>query len=67
MQPHNPIEHVVIIVKENHSFDNYFGSFPGVNGAILPPAQDPPARRRPATRSHGMAGAGDARGEAAIR
>ncbi|MDT7812387.1 MAG: Phosphoesterase family, partial [Acidobacteriaceae bacterium] len=25
MQPHNPIEHVVIIVKENHSFDNYFG------------------------------------------
>ena len=43
MQPHNPIEHVVIIVKENHTFDNYFGSFPGVNGAILPPAQDPPS------------------------
>jgi len=43
MQPHNPIEHVVIIIKENHSFDNYFGSFPGVNGAKVPPAQDPPA------------------------
>jgi len=43
MQPYNPIEHIVIIVKENHSFDNYFGSFPGVNGASLPPAQDPPA------------------------
>jgi phospholipase C len=43
MQPHNPIDHVVIIVKENHTFDNYFGSFPGVNGEILPPAQDPPA------------------------
>jgi phospholipase C len=43
MQPHNPIEHIVIIVKENHSFDNYFGCFPGVNGAMLPPAQDPPA------------------------
>jgi phospholipase C len=43
MQPHNPIEHVVIIVKENHSFDNYFGTFPGVNGAMLPPAHDPPA------------------------
>jgi phospholipase C len=42
MQPHNPIEHIVIIVKENHSFDNYFGSFAGVNGAALPPAQDPP-------------------------
>jgi phospholipase C len=43
VQPHNPIEHIVIIVKENHSFDNYFGTFPGVNGASLPPAQDPPA------------------------
>src|SRR5258708_33722034 len=42
MQPHNPIEHVVIIVKENHSFDNYFGTYPGVNGATLPAAQNPP-------------------------
>lgn len=25
----DPIEHVVIIVKENHTFDNYFGTFPG--------------------------------------
>jgi phospholipase C len=47
MQPHNPIEHVVIIVKENHSFDNYFGSFPGVNGEILPAAQDPPVGGNP--------------------
>ena len=28
----NPIEHVVIIVKENHTFDNYFGTFPGATG-----------------------------------
>jgi phospholipase C len=41
MKPLNPIEHAVIIVKENHSFDNYFGLFPGVNGTILPAAQDP--------------------------
>ncbi|HVY49137.1 MAG TPA: alkaline phosphatase family protein, partial [Minicystis sp.] len=27
-----PIQHVVVIVKENHTFDNYFGSFPGANG-----------------------------------
>ncbi|HEX6502573.1 MAG TPA: alkaline phosphatase family protein [Terriglobales bacterium] len=27
------IQHVVIIFKENHSFDNYFGQFPGANGA----------------------------------
>jgi phospholipase C len=25
----SPIQHVVIIVKENHAFDNYFGRFPG--------------------------------------
>ena len=26
------IEHIVFIIKENHSFDNYFGTFPGANG-----------------------------------
>jgi phospholipase C len=26
------IKHVVVIVKENHTFDNYFGSFPNANG-----------------------------------
>jgi phospholipase C len=25
----SPIKHVVIIVKENHGYDNYFGPFPG--------------------------------------
>ena len=29
-----PIKHVIIIVKENHTFDNYFGSFPGVDGTL---------------------------------
>ncbi|MBZ5681169.1 MAG: choice-of-anchor D domain-containing protein [Acidobacteriia bacterium] len=28
-----PIKHIVFIVKENRSFDNYFGTFPGANGA----------------------------------
>ena len=28
----NPIKHIVIIMQENHSFDNYFGTYPGVNG-----------------------------------
>ena len=27
------IEHIVYIVKENRSFDSYFGTFPGANGA----------------------------------
>lgn len=29
----NKIEHIVLIVKENRTFDNYFGTFPGANGA----------------------------------
>lgn len=29
----NSIHHVFVIVKENHSFDNFFASFPGANGA----------------------------------
>src|SRR5205085_9207443 len=28
-----PIKHIVFIIKENHSFDNYFGRFPGAHGA----------------------------------
>ncbi len=27
------IQHIVFIVKENRTFDNYFGMFPGANGA----------------------------------
>jgi phospholipase C len=26
------IEHVVILIQENRSFDHYFGTFPGVRG-----------------------------------
>jgi phospholipase C len=26
------IKHVVVIMQENHSFDNYFGTFPGADG-----------------------------------
>ncbi len=28
----NAIQHIVFILKENHTFDNYFGLFPGANG-----------------------------------
>lgn len=39
----SPIQHVVIIFKENHGFDNYFGSFPGANSdANMPHLPDPP-------------------------
>ncbi|HZS41549.1 MAG TPA: alkaline phosphatase family protein [Polyangia bacterium] len=30
-----PIDHVIVIVKENHTFDNYFGSFPGATGTNM--------------------------------
>jgi len=34
------IQHLIFIVQENHSFDNYFGTYPGANGlspdAVIP-------------------------------
>jgi phospholipase C len=32
------IKHVVVIVKENHTFDNFFGTFPGANGSPKDPS-----------------------------
>jgi phospholipase C len=29
----NKIRHIVFVVKENRTFDNYFGTFPGADGA----------------------------------
>jgi len=40
----SPIEHVVLIIKENHSFDNYFGDFPGAHGLRMPPSPNPPTQ-----------------------
>ena len=36
-----PIKHAIVIMMENHSFDNYFGTFPGVNGAVEQRASNP--------------------------
>src|SRR4029450_7435227 len=30
--PDVPIDHVIVIYLENHSFDNLYGSFPGADG-----------------------------------
>jgi phospholipase C len=30
-----PIKHVIVVVKENHTFDNYFGTFPGAEGTSV--------------------------------
>ncbi len=29
------IQHIIFIIQENHSFDNYFGTYPGANGLPL--------------------------------
>src|SRR5207247_8428902 len=42
--PAKKVKHVVIILKENHTFDNYFGTFPGANGTRLPRSPNPPTR-----------------------
>jgi phospholipase C len=36
------VDHIVIIVKENHTFDNYFGTFQGAEGIGLKHAANPP-------------------------
>jgi phospholipase C len=37
----SPIQHVVVIMEENHTFDNYFGAFPGATGISEAPAPNP--------------------------
>src|SRR5689334_707699 len=31
----NKIDHIVVIMQENRSFDNYFGMYPGADGFTL--------------------------------
>jgi phospholipase C len=42
-----PIENIIVIIQENHSFDNYFGTYPGANripaGTLLPKVPGGPA------------------------
>jgi phospholipase C len=54
-QGQSPIKHVVFIVKENRSFDHYFGTFPGANGATqgtLSNGQVIPLRHTPDATPH---------------
>ena len=30
--PTTPIRHIIVLMQENHTFDNYFGSYPGADG-----------------------------------
>jgi len=40
--PIHNIEHVVIIMQENRSFDSYFGTYPGANGIPMTDGQPAP-------------------------
>ena len=31
--PKTPIRHFITLMQENHTFDNYFGTYPGVDGS----------------------------------
>ena len=46
-----PIEHFIYIIQENHSFDNYFGTYPNANGipagTLLPDFPGGPLVHRP--------------------
>lgn len=33
--PNTPIEHIIVLMQENRTFDNYFGTYPGADG--IPP------------------------------
>ena len=50
--PATPIRHFVVLMQENHSFDNYFGTYPGADGipagACMP--IHPSRGRRPCVR-----------------
>ncbi len=35
VEPVTPIEHIIVVMQQNHTFDNYFGTYPGANG--IPP------------------------------
>jgi phospholipase C len=57
------IHHVVVVVKENHTFDNYFGSFPGAEGiaqittphGVITPPHAPDRTPRDLCHEHGCA------------
>jgi phospholipase C len=34
-RPRTPIRHVITLMQDNHSFDNYFGTYPGADGIPL--------------------------------
>jgi phospholipase C len=46
--PTTPIEHFIVVMQQNHTFDNYFGTYPGANGipneVCMPVSLEEPAK-----------------------
>jgi phospholipase C len=38
--PNTPIQHFIVLMQENHTYDNYFGTYPGADG--IPPGTKMP-------------------------
>jgi len=47
-EPTTPIEHFIVVMQQNHTFDNYFGTYPGANGipneVCMPVSLEEPAK-----------------------
>jgi phospholipase C len=59
-----PLKNIVVILRENHSYDNYFGSFEKGNGKVLgyqcaDQQPDPPHMRKDALRGASTTRSGD--------
>jgi phospholipase C len=59
----NPIQHVIFLIKENRSFDSYFGTYPGAEGTTVGktlscsdtgcvPGEDVPLKQAPYIQPH---------------
>ncbi len=53
-QTKNRIKHVVVVIQENRSFDNFFATFPGADGTKTGKAAAMPASERAYCRDNGM-------------
>jgi phospholipase C len=56
VRPTTPIEHFVVLMQENHSFDNYFGTYPGADGIPKGTCMPIGTRARPCVRPFHLGG-----------
>jgi phospholipase C len=54
--PTTPVEHFVVLMQENHSFDNYFGTYPGADGIPAGSCMPVGRRARPCVRPFRLGG-----------